>query len=66
MSRADLGLDDGFAGSGLHVIEPRQIAGHALFLASPISAPINGTTLIADFGYTASSAQPSLAFTANP
>lgn len=66
MSRADLGFDDGFAGSGLPVIEPRQIAGHALFLASPVSAPVNGTTLIADFGYIARSAQPSLDFTASP
>lgn len=62
MSRTDLGLNDGFADSGLPVIKPLQIAGHALFLASPVSAPVNGTTLIADFGYIARSALPSLDF----
>lgn len=62
MSRKDLGRAEGFAGSGLPVMQPHQIAAHALFLASPVSAPINGTALISDFGYIARSAQPSLDF----
>lgn len=62
MSRADLGRPEGFAGSGLPVIQPEQVARQAVFLASPVSAPINGTTLVSDFGYTARSALPSLDF----
>ncbi|GER24440.1 short-chain dehydrogenase [Zafaria cholistanensis] len=62
MSRADLGQDEGFAGAGLPVMQPGQVARHAVFLASPVSAPINGTTLVADFGYTARSALPTLGF----
>ncbi|WP_262107484.1 SDR family NAD(P)-dependent oxidoreductase [Arthrobacter sp. Marseille-P9274] len=62
MSRADLGRDEGFAGAGLPVMEPRQVARHAVFLASPISAPINGTALVADFGFMARSALPALNF----
>ena len=62
MSRADLGHHQGFAGTGLPVMEPHQIARHAVFLASPVSAPINGTTLVSDFGYTARSALPTLDF----
>lgn len=62
MSRTDLSRPEGFTGSNLPVIRPEQIARHALFLASPVSAPINGTTLVADFGYTARSAMPALDF----
>jgi dihydroanticapsin dehydrogenase len=62
MSRADLGMRNGFDGSGYPVMAPSQVAGHALFLASPVSAPINGTTLVSDFGYLARSALGALDF----
>lgn len=63
MSRTDLGRPDGFEGSGLPVMRPEQLAQHAAFLASPVSAPINGTSLVSDFGYLARSAVPPLDFT---
>ncbi|WP_448613456.1 SDR family NAD(P)-dependent oxidoreductase [Modestobacter sp. URMC 112] len=63
MSRGDLGRPEGFTGSGLPVMQPGQIAGHAAFLASPVSAPINGTPIVSDFGYVARSALPPLDFT---
>lgn len=63
MSRTDLGRPGGFEGSGLPVMRPEQIAQHAIFLASPVSAPINGTSLVSDFGYLARSAVPPLDFT---
>ncbi|MCE3028884.1 MULTISPECIES: SDR family NAD(P)-dependent oxidoreductase [unclassified Salinicola] len=62
MSRRDLGCPNGFSGSELPVMQAHQIARHAVFLASPVSAPINGTSLVADFGYLARSALPELAF----
>ena len=62
MSRGDLGCPEGFDGSGLPVMQARQIAKHAVFLASPISAPINGTSVVSDFGYLARSALPPLQF----
>jgi NAD(P)-dependent dehydrogenase (short-subunit alcohol dehydrogenase family) len=62
MSRDDLGRPQGFAGTGLPVMRPEQIAAHAAFLASPVSAPINGTAIVSDFGYTARSALPPLDF----
>jgi NAD(P)-dependent dehydrogenase (short-subunit alcohol dehydrogenase family) len=62
MSRSDMGRRDGFAGTGLPVVQPQQVAAHALFLASPVSAPINGTGIVADHGYLARSAQPALEF----
>ena len=62
MSRTDLGHPDGFEGTGLPVTQPRQIAAHAVFLVSPVSAPINGTSIVADHGYLARSAQPALNF----
>lgn len=63
MSRTDLGRPGGFEGSGLPVMRPEQIAQHAIFLASPVSAPINGTSLVSDFGYLARSSVPPLHFT---
>ncbi|WP_424347991.1 SDR family NAD(P)-dependent oxidoreductase [Kocuria sp. CH-021] len=63
MSRTDLGRPDGFEGSGLPVMRPDQLARHAAFLASPVSAPINGTSIVSDFGYLARSAVPPLEFT---
>ncbi|SNS23621.1 NAD(P)-dependent dehydrogenase, short-chain alcohol dehydrogenase family [Geodermatophilus saharensis] len=62
MSRADLGRPQGFAGVGLPVMQPEQIAAHAAFLASPVSAPINGSPIVSDFGYVARSALPPLDF----
>ncbi|WP_202883341.1 SDR family NAD(P)-dependent oxidoreductase [Pseudomonas taiwanensis] len=62
MSRKDLGRPDGFAGTALPIMQASQIAQHATFLASPVSAPINGTSLVADFGYLARSALPPLDF----
>lgn len=62
MSRADLGRPEGFAGSDLPVMQPSQIAQHATFLASPVSAPINGTALVSDFGYLARTAVPPYEF----
>jgi NAD(P)-dependent dehydrogenase (short-subunit alcohol dehydrogenase family) len=62
MSRGDLGRPEGFDGSGLPVIPAAQLAKQALFLASPASAPMSGTTLVSDFGYLARSALGTLDF----
>lgn len=62
MSRADLGFADGFADSNLPVIQADQLARQAVFLVSPVSYPINGTTLVSDFGHAARSALPALTF----
>ncbi len=54
MSRADLGMDnEQMAAADFPVIAPAQIANHVLFLASPVSAPMNGAALVVDFGYMA-------------
>jgi len=66
MSRADLGYENGFAGTNLPVMSAHQLAHHAMFLASPVSAPINGTALVSDFGYLARSAVGTLDFTPQP
>ena len=58
MSRADLGCPDGFEGMALPVIDAEQLAKQAAFLVSPVSYPINATTLVSDFGYVARSALP--------
>ncbi|MDR2997389.1 MAG: SDR family oxidoreductase [Microbacterium sp.] len=62
MSRGDLGVheDDpvGFAGSGYPVQTTAEAAAQLLFLASPLSRPVNGTALVSDFGYTARSGFP--------
>ena len=63
MSRTDLGLPDGFTGTDLPVIDPTQIAMQAAFLVSPVSYPINATTLVSDFGYVGRSSTPPLQFT---
>jgi dihydroanticapsin dehydrogenase len=63
MVRKDLGLDDtGIDTAAFPIISADQLAGHALFLASPVSAPVNGTSLIVDFGYSARTAFPALDF----
>ncbi len=54
MSRTDLGMDAvQMAEAPFPVIAPAQLANHVLFLASPVSAPMNGAALIVDFGYMA-------------
>lgn len=54
MSRADLGLSSTELETGsFPVIQPHQIANHILFAASPVSAPMNGTSVVVDFGYMA-------------
>lgn len=63
MSRSDLGREDlGFEGSGLPVMRASQLARHALFLVSPVSAPIKATTLVSDFGYVSRSTLGGLGF----
>ncbi|MCZ2850866.1 SDR family NAD(P)-dependent oxidoreductase [Modestobacter sp. VKM Ac-2978] len=66
MSRADLGRPDGFAGSDLPVMQPADLARHAAFLASPVSSPINGTSVVSDFGYLARPAVPPYEFAVDP
>ncbi|KGH48530.1 2-hydroxycyclohexanecarboxyl-CoA dehydrogenase [Modestobacter caceresii] len=66
MSRADLGRPDGFAGSDLPVMQPADLARHAAFLASPVSSPINGTSVVSDFGYLARPAVPPYEFATDP
>lgn len=59
MSRADLGLEGtGFDYAPYPVQTAEQVAHHVLYLASPRSAPVNGTSLVSDFGYLARSAFP--------
>lgn len=63
MVRRDLGLDDdGLERASMPIMSAGQLAGHALFLASPRSAPMNGAALVVDFGYTARAAFPELVF----
>ena len=57
MSRGDLGLD-GFADAAYPVQTPDEVATQLVFLASPAARPVNGTSLVADFGYTARSNFP--------
>jgi len=66
MTRRDFGLEEkGFDGTGLPVMSADQLARHAVFLASPVSAPINGAALVVDFGYTARAAFPPYEFAAS-
>lgn len=59
MARQDLGIAEGSLGSlDFPVQTPEQVAHHVLYLASFCSAPINGTSLVSDFGYLARSAFP--------
>ncbi|HEX7390082.1 MAG TPA: SDR family oxidoreductase [Acidiphilium sp.] len=67
MSRRDLGLTgDEIARAGFPVIASERIATHALFLASPVSSPINGTSLVVDFGFMARPAFPQPEFADAP
>lgn len=59
MSRTDLGTGPaGFEAAPFPVQSPAQVADHVLYLASRRSAPINGTSIISDFGYLARSSFP--------
>ncbi|WGW11850.1 SDR family oxidoreductase [Saxibacter everestensis] len=40
------------------VQSPEQVANHVLYLVSPASYPVNGTSLVSDFGYLARSSFP--------
>lgn len=57
MSRGDLDRSD-FTDVDYPVHRPEDVAGHVLFLASPLAAGIHGTALTMDFGYSARSAFP--------
>jgi len=57
MARADLGLDS-FDGVGYPVQSAADVARSVLFLASPATSAVNGTTLVSDFGYLARSSFP--------
>lgn len=58
MSRTDLEKPGGFADAAFPVQSPEQVAQQVLFLLSPRSGPVNGTTLLSDFAYSARSAFP--------
>lgn len=59
MSRRDMGrVHHGFGGADYPVHSADDVARYALFLASPASRSVNGTSLVADFGYMARSAFP--------
>jgi len=57
MSRGDLGAT-AFAAPGFPVQTADEVAAHVVYLASPRSRAVNGTTLLSDFGYTARSGFP--------
>lgn len=57
MSRGDLEVD-GFEEAAFPVQSAAEVASQLVFLASPVSRPVNGTALVTDFGYTARSAFP--------
>ena len=57
MARADLGIDS-FEGAGYPVQSADDVARSVLFLASPATSAVNGTTLVSDFGYLARSSFP--------
>jgi len=57
MSRGDLEVD-GFEGAVFPVQSAAEVASQLVFLASPVSRPVNGTALVTDFGYTARSNFP--------
>jgi len=57
MSRGDLEVDD-FAVAAYPVQSAAEVAAQLVFLASPVSRPVNGASLVSDFGYTARSNFP--------
>nr|WP_246279530.1 SDR family oxidoreductase [Psychromicrobium silvestre] len=59
MARADLDISlDSLDLIDFPVQRPEQVANHVLYLASSCSAPVNGTSLVSDFGYLAKSSFP--------
>lgn len=57
MSRGDLGAE-AFVDPSFAVQTPEDVASHVLYLVSPRSRAINGTTIVSDFGYSARSGFP--------
>ncbi len=57
MSHTDVGVVD-FDTVTYPVQSPDEVARHVAYLCSPASLPINGTTLVSDFGYLARSSFP--------
>ncbi|MEV7609689.1 SDR family oxidoreductase [Microbacterium sp. NPDC089320] len=57
MSRGDLGAQ-AFDSPPFNVQSPVEVAAHVLYLVSPRSRGINGTTILSDFGYSARSGFP--------
>jgi len=57
MSRGDLGAE-AFVDPSFAVQSPEDVASHVLYLVSPRSRAINGTTIVSDFGYSARSGFP--------
>lgn len=57
MSRGDLGVQ-GFVDASYPVQTPEEVARHVAYLCSPASRPVNGTTLVSDFGFLARSSFP--------
>ena len=57
MAREGLGIDS-FEDAGYPVSRPSDVAWLVLSLASPLSGPVNGVSLIADYGYHARSSFP--------
>lgn len=59
MARTDLGeSSESLNARDFPVQSPEQVANHVLYLASPASAPVSGTSLVSDFGYLARSSFP--------
>lgn len=58
LARADLALPDGLDGLPCPVHTPEQVARYVVFLGSPASDTVNGTSLVSDFGYLARSSFP--------
>lgn len=59
MSRADLGLTTAqMQEAGFPVIIASQLVNHILFMASPLSSPMNATSVVVDFGYMAKPSFP--------
>ncbi|WP_435743424.1 SDR family NAD(P)-dependent oxidoreductase [Microbacterium sp. PMB16] len=57
MSRGDLG-SAAFDDPGFPVQTAAEVAAHVVYLVSPRSRAVNGTTLLSDFGYAARSGSP--------
>ena len=57
MARRDLDVGD-FTRVDYPVQSPEEVARHVLYLCSAVSRPVNGTTLVSDFGYLARSSFP--------